>query len=325
MNPSIGFVIIGRNEGQRLIDCLTSINAYMPAIVYVDSASTDDSVELTKSMGVNVHCLDMSLKFTAARARNEGFEKLMTLYPELKYVHFLDGDCAVNQSWVHYAYDFLEANPSVAIVCGRRRERHPNASVYNKMCDIEWNTPNGETKACGGDALINASVFYKVAGYNSQLIAGEEPEMCIRVRQLGYKIWRLDHEMTLHDAAIYRFTQWWKRALRAGYAYAEGNHLHGGAPEYHWVKESLRAWLWGAVIPCLGLVGWVWYTPLAWLVVLIFVTQYMRLIFGNRHLSDFAPKFAFFMLVGKFAEVLGQMKYYWHRLTHGQSKIIEYK
>lgn len=325
MNASIGFVVIGRNEGQRLIDCLTSISGYLPQIVYVDSASTDGSVEAAKSKGVHVLSLDMSRKFTAARARNEGFDKLIALYPELEYVHFLDGDCAVAQNWVEYALRFLQSNPAVAIVCGRRRERYPEASLYNKMCDLEWNTPIGEAKACGGDALINASVFRKVGGYNNDLIAGEEPEMCIRVRQAGYKIWRLDHEMTLHDAAMYRFTQWWKRALRAGYAYAEGNHLHGSAPEYHWVKESLRAWLWGLFIPCIGLLGLVLYPPLAWLVLFVFILQFIKLIYSNRRLADFAPKFAGLMLVGKFAEVTGQIKYYWQRLTRAQSKIIEYK
>lgn len=325
MSASIGFVVIGRNEGQRLIDCLTSISGFLPQIVYVDSASTDGSVEAAKSKGVHVLSLDMSRKFTAARARNEGFDKLIALYPELEYVHFLDGDCAVAQIWVEYALRFLQSNPSVAIVCGRRRERYPEASLYNKMCDLEWDTPTGEAKACGGDAIINASVFRKVGGYNNDLIAGEEPEMCIRVRQAGHKIWRLDHEMTLHDAAMYRFTQWWKRALRAGYAYAEGNHLHGSAPEYHWVKESLRAWLWGLFIPCVGLLGLVLYPPLAWLVLFVFILQFIKLIYSNRRLGDFAPKFSGLMLVGKFAEVAGQIKYYWQRLTRAQSKIIEYK
>lgn len=325
MSASIGFVVIGRNEGQRLIDCLTSISGFLPQIVYVDSASTDGSVEAAKSKGVHVLSLDMSRKFTAARARNEGFDKLIALYPELEYVHFLDGDCAVAQNWVEYALRFLQSNPSVAIVCGRRRERYPEASLYNKMCDLEWDTPTGQAKACGGDAIINASVFRKVGGYNNDLIAGEEPEMCIRVRQAGHKIWRLDHEMTMHDAAMYRFTQWWKRALRAGYAYAEGNHLHGSAPEYHWVKESLRAWLWGLFIPCIGLLGLVLYPPLAWLVLFVFILQFIKLIYSHRRLGDFAPKFSGLMLVGKFAEVTGQIKYYWQRLTRAQSKIIEYK
>ncbi len=141
--------------------------------------------------------LDMSRKFTAARARNEGFDKLIALYPELEYVHFLDGDCAVAQNWVEYALRFLQSNPSVAIVCGRRRERYPEASLYNKMCDLEWDTPTGEAKACGGDAIINVSVFRKVGGYNNDLIAGEEPEMCDSRSPSGPQDWwRLGHEMT---------------------------------------------------------------------------------------------------------------------------------
>lgn len=325
MNQSVGFVVIGRNEGQRLMDCLDSIHAFLPRIVYVDSASTDGSVQAAESRGVHVLRLDMSIKFTAARARNEGFDKMTALYPNLEYVHFVDGDCAVNQGWVEYALSFMETHPAVAIVCGRRRERFPDASAYNTMCDIEWNTPIGEAKACGGDALMSVAVFRKVGGYKNDLIAGEEPELCIRVRQAGYKIWRLDHEMTLHDAAMHRFSQWWKRALRAGYAYAEGNHLYGSAPEYHWVKESMRAWGWGVLMPSLGLLGLVFYPPLTWLVVFIFILQFIKLIYSNRRLGNFAPRFAGLMLLGKFAEACGQVKYYWHRLTRAQSEIIEYK
>jgi GT2 family glycosyltransferase len=325
MTALIGFVVIGRNEGTRLIDCLDSIAQYAPAIVYVDSASTDLSVQEASARQVHVVELDMTTKFTAARARNAGFERLITLYPDLKFVHFVDGDCHVNQSWVAKALEFLEMHPNVAVVCGRRKERYPSASVYNQLCDIEWNTPIGEAKACGGDAIMRAQVFSQVNGFNDTLIAGEEPELCIRIRQQGYDIWRLDHEMTLHDAAIFQFKQWWKRTMRAGYAYAEGSHLHGGPPEYHWVKESRRAWLWGGFIPLI-LLGLLFVKPCwsLWIVLLL-GTQYLRLIWQNKTKGDFAAKYAFFMMLGKVAEVFGQFKYLWHRIFDMKSTLIEYK
>jgi GT2 family glycosyltransferase len=325
MTSNIGFVVIGRNEGSRLIDCLESIKKFAPAIVYVDSASTDQSVRESQARGVHVLELDMISKFTAARARNAGFAMLLKLYPELSYVHFVDGDCIVNESWVEDAISFLEQHPQVAVACGRRRERFPEASTYNQLCDIEWNTPVGKAKACGGDAMMRVSVFQQLNGFNAHLIAGEEPELCIRIRQLGFDVWRLDHEMTLHDAALYKFSQWWKRTVRAGYAYAEGSHMHGAAPEYHWVKESRRAWVWGGLIP-LALFLSVFIQPYwAFGVLLIFLMQFLRLTRQNQSKGKFAMTYAFYLLVGKVAEMCGQVKYWWHRSFHLNATLIEYK
>jgi GT2 family glycosyltransferase len=325
MTTSIGFVVIGRNEGPRLVDCLRSIAHYAPAIVYVDSASTDQSVKEALAKNVHVLELDMTIKFTAARARNEGFALLLKHYPELNYVHFVDGDCIVNAEWVTDALAFLEMHAQVAVVCGRRRERYPLASTYNQLCDIEWNTPTGKAKACGGDAMMRVDVFKQVNGFNEKLIAGEEPELCIRIRQLGHDVWRLDHEMTLHDAAIFKFSQWWKRTTRAGYAYAEGSRLHGNAPEYHWVKESRRAWIWGGIIPLLGLLMFVVKPWWSLGILMLLVIQFLRLASQNRSKKIFAFTYAFFLMLGKVAEMIGQLKYQWHRWFNLKSTLIEYK
>lgn len=325
MSADIGFVIIGRNEGRRLVDCLASIAAYVPRIVYVDSASTDQSVQHAQAQHVHVLELDMSVKFTAARARNAGFELLLKHYPDLMYVHFVDGDCIVNQAWISFALEHLAQHTQAAVVCGRRRERYPEASPYNQLCDIEWNTPVGKAKACGGDAIMRTAVFKQVGGFNESLIAGEEPELCIRIRQQGLDVWRLDHEMTLHDAAITQFSQWWKRTVRAGYAYAEGSRLHGGAPEYHWVSESRRAWLWGGILPALFLILLLVRPLLSVAIVALFVVQYFRLLRKNKQFGRFSPTYVKYLMLGKVAEVYGQLRYCYHRLLNVKSTLIEYK
>jgi GT2 family glycosyltransferase len=227
---NVGIVAIGRNEGERLRVCLTSARRDCTHVVYVDSGSTDGSLELAQSLGVHIVNLDLSKPFTAARARNEGFARLKEIDPNLEAAQFIDGDCEIVEGWIAKAQSELMNNPKAAVVCGRRRERFPAASIYNKLCDMEWNTPIGIAIACGGDALIRASAFEQVGGYNPAAIAGEEPEMCVRLRQNGWTIHRIDAEMTLHDAAITRFGQWWKRTLRSGHAYAQGYFLHGPPP-----------------------------------------------------------------------------------------------
>ncbi|RYI23340.1 MAG: glycosyltransferase, partial [Acetobacteraceae bacterium] len=215
----VGAVIIGRNEGARLIACLASFPIWVRPLVYVDSGSTDGSAEAARAAGADVVALDMALPFTAARARNEGFARLRELgTPEL--VQFVDGDCKVQQGWVEAAVEFLDARPKVGVVCGRRREIRPELSVFNRLCDGEWDTPVGEAKACGGDALMRVKAVAEVGGYDAGLIAGEEPELCVRLRRAGWTVWRIDREMTLHDAAMTRMSQWWKRTRRGGHAFA---------------------------------------------------------------------------------------------------------
>ena len=239
-----GVVAIGRNEGDRLRACLMSARRDCSLVVYVDSGSTDGSVALARSLGVHVVELDLSTPFTAARARNEGFHHLLKIDPAIDAVQFVDGDCEIVDGWIAAASAQMAANPRAAVVCGRRRERSPGDSIYNRLCDLEWNTPIGQVAACGGDALIRTSAFLEVGGYNPAVIAGEEPEMCLRLRARGWTIHRIAAEMTLHDAAMTRFWQWWKRNVRSGHAYAQGQAMHGRPPDNYRRQEvrSIKFW-----------------------------------------------------------------------------------
>ncbi|MEM6610538.1 MAG: glycosyltransferase [Pseudomonadota bacterium] len=315
---SIAAVAIGRNEGERLVRCLSSLQGQVDRIVYVDSGSTDGSVAEAKAIGALVVSLDTATRFTAARARNAGFEALRD--DELpEFVKFIDGDCEVQNGWLPTALEFLRSNPDVAVVCGRRRERFPEASRYNQMIDEEWATPVGEASACGGDAVMRVTAFEEVGGFNPDLIAGEEPELCVRLRAAGWRIWRLDAEMTLHDAALMRFGQWWTRARRAGHAYAEGASLHGAPPERHNVAQTRRALVWGAAIPLFAVLGLL-ITPWALLLLLAWPAQVIRLILRGEDAQS-----ALFLTLGKLPEALGVFDYHLRRLFHRPSQVIEYK
>jgi len=326
---SIGVVVIGRNEGNRLKQCLVSILGKVKTVVYVDSGSTDGSVELARSLAVNVVELDLSIPFTAARARNRGFEYLLQIEPSIEFVQFVDGDCLIVDGWLEKAIKVLNANPQVVVVCGRRREEFPTNSVYNRLCDIEWNTPVGEASSCGGDAMMRVKALKQVGGFNPTLIAGEEPELCVRLRQAGGKILRIDAEMTLHDAQIMHLKQWWKRSIRNGHAYAEGAWLHGRLPEKHWVKESRRIWVWGFILPFLAVAS-------AWLTngisIILLFSAYGILFFRiyryaktKQTLSSDALFYGLFCVLDKFPGFIGQIQFHLSRLLKRKPTIVEYK
>ena len=214
---NVGIVVIARNEGERLKRCLKSVSGQGVSTVYVDSGSIDGSVAFATIMGVEVLRLNPSTPFTMARARNEGFTHLLKMNPSIQFVQFIDGDCELEEGWIQTANAWMVSNPETAVVCGRRREKFPRASIYNMLCDIEWNKPPGVTDACGGDALIRVDAFKRVGGFDPSLVAGEEPELCARMRSNRCKIYRLPENMTRHDAALTSFKAWWKRMTRCGY------------------------------------------------------------------------------------------------------------
>lgn len=323
----LAVVAIGRNEGNRLKTCIESAlrGGIAHVVVYVDSGSTDGSADYARGQGCQVVDLDMSVPFTAARARNEGFALALACVPDLTHVQFVDGDCELVEGWLTAAVSFLVQQAAVAAVCGRRRERHPQHSVYNQLCDIEWNTPLGVTKSCGGDVLMRVDALRAVGGYRASLIAGEEPELCIRLRAAGWTIWRLDREMTLHDANMLRFSQWWSRSKRAGFAFAEGASLHGSPPERHWVRESRSGLLWGLALPVLIVLVAVAGTTWALVLLLLYPLQMLRLYLRARRAVPLPGWYATCLVVGKVPEAVGQMKYYLSRVRGKRAALIEYK
>ena len=318
----VGVVVIGRNEGQRLLACLASMLPLGIALVYVDSGSSDGSCEAVRRLGVPVHQLDPSRPFSAARARNEGMSAIMSISPGLEFVQFVDGDCEMAPDWVHKAVAFLSSHPEVAIVCGRRRERYPDRSIYNRLMDMEWDSPIGKATACGGDSLVRVQAFLAVGGFNPRLIAGEEPELCSRLRAKGWLIWRLDEEMTLHDADIMRFGQLWRRGVRSGYAEAEIAYSNPASRLE--LAQTFRAVFWAAVIPALAVLGGLLYWPLI-LLLLLYPLQVFRIAFRRGASERESWLYAVIMTALKFAQLQGIIRFVSLRMTGSGSRLIEYK
>src|SRR3984957_10410097 len=252
MQSEIGIIVIGRNEGERLRACLASVVG-RALVVYADSASTDGSAELAKEIGAEVVYLDDSSRLTAARGRNAGYQCLREINAGLEFVQFIDGDCILIEGWLETARDALRSDAKLAAICGRLRERFPARSIYNAMIDVEWNVPAGPAKSVGGVAMFRAAALDACGGFNPAIAAGEEPELCLRLRQAGWKILRLGSEMASHDANILTFSDWWKRQIRSGFGAMEvftrtRDSADGGERLFSTMIVGARVWTGGGAL-----------------------------------------------------------------------------
>lgn len=321
---SFGVVLIGRNEGERLRLALESVLRITDRVVYADSASTDGSVQLARSMGAVVVELDRSIPLNAARGRNAGFEALLQNFPECRYVLFLDGDCRLVDDFPGKAIAFLDSNEQAAIASGRRFEAFPDASFYNRMADEEWNTPVGEAEACGGDSMVRVRALQEIGGFDPELMASEEPEMAARLRARGWQVWRIDADMSEHDAAIHHFGQWWRRTLRSGYGYAQAWLRTRNLPRPINGRILRSAFLWAVGVPAVVAVAAVLLgrPSVLLLIPLLYAVQVFRIALRREDLSLHGLRASTMLMLAKFAEVAGAMRFFLERRPQHS---IEYK
>ena len=331
MTPeTIAAVVIGRNEGERLEPSLRSVREAGLSVVYVDSGSTDGSPNLARRLDIPIVELDSARPFSAGRGRNEGVDEALRRWPGAAYVLFLDGDCILDLGFPAAAAVTLDQHADCAIVTGHLSERYPDASIYNRLCAIEWRSPAGPLEnmnGLGGIMLARISAFREVGGFNLDAIAGEEPDLGIRLALAGYSILKIDRPMATHDAQILSFGQWWTRAVRGGHALAHRYAQHGGTRFRDGRRELISDLFWGLAFPAaillllwpthgLSLLASSGYGLLAWRV-------YRR--YRGDGLTQFDARLVTrFILYSKFAHVLGIARYCWNFLR-GEFRIIEYK
>jgi GT2 family glycosyltransferase len=330
----LGLVVIGRNEGDRLARCLASVSA-IPKKIYVDSGSTDGSVELAKGYGVKVVVLPVPPHFTAARARNAGLAQLLADEPDLEFVQMVDGDCELAPGWIDAALTVLRADSGVALVYGRLRERYPDRSLYNALCDDEWDMPLGESTRSGGNAMFRVAALRHANFYRAPMIAGEDTELSVRLRKLGWRMYRIIDEMGLHDAAITRFGQWWGRTRRSGHGYAEMAMLHPDSRDPDCRRSSRSIVFWGCLMPAsllvavlLALTVDAWWWAAAALIFLPWPLRIWQITRRQRQKglsARVARASGFLLMLGKIPQFLGLAGYHVNRLSGRDSRLIEYK
>jgi GT2 family glycosyltransferase len=324
----LGIVVIGRNEGERLVRCLESVLSQGYPVVYIDSASCDGSADRARHLGVWTVELNNSQPYTAARSRNAGLAALAELRTPPRFIQFIDGDSELAAGWLTNGLVALREQSAVAAVCGRLRERECDASVFNRLCDMEWDGPTGEILACGGVAMMRVEALREVGGFNPSVIAAEDDELCIRLRLAGWKIVRLDSEMGLHDAAMRGLGQWSTRAMRAGHAFAQVGALHGHSSLRYFQREQLRVALWAGAVPILIGAAFVHFGVGALLLLGVYflpiVRGYRAMRRRGRGYED-AWLYGVHCAASKFPQLVGLARYWGSHLRGRVHPLIEHK
>lgn len=258
-SPLVSVVVIGRNEGERLRRCLLSVDAadwgdVAYETIYVDSRSSDGSVAMAQSLGATSLVLDDTSP-CAAKARNLGWQRARG-----EFILFLDGDTELAAGFVRSALHALD-DASVCAAWGHRRESDPKQSVYTRVLDLDWLYPAGRTLYFGGDVLVRRQALADVQGFDPTLKAGEEPELCARLRARGWQIEHLDEPMTRHDLGVRSFRAYALRCYRSGIAYAEVADRMRQMGDRLWQREATRDLVHGALyalFPILAMLAFAW-------------------------------------------------------------------
>ena len=91
--------------------------------------------------------------------------------------------------------------------------------------------------------------------FDEGLKAGEEPDLCYRVRQSGGKIVCVDAPMVTHDLGMRSFSQYWQRGVFSGKGYAKVALRYWRNSEKLWLRELVVNFsepLWWGIVLAMG-------------------------------------------------------------------------
>lgn len=186
MRPLVSFVIPVRNDVLRLQRCLTSItrNDYpreLIEIIVVDNDSTDGSAAAARSCGAVVI---RSSGTTVAELRNRGARAALG-----SIIAFADSDHEISRNWVATAVEVL-SHPDVAAT-GAPCLTSPTANWVQEQYDGLRTRPvrREDTPWLGsGNMAVKRSVFERIGGFNTALVACEDVDLCNRITGAGFRI-----------------------------------------------------------------------------------------------------------------------------------------
>lgn len=195
----VSFIVIGKNEAKNLNKCFSSIKFAIKEnslenteIIYVDSNSSDNSIEIAKRYKVEKIILLTSI-MNAAIARNIGAS-----YALGKILVFLDGDMEINRFFLGKAINNgILVHP---LIGGRVLDRLIDEDGQICSDEIHHNKEKSYFKPItGGAFIINTNLWRAIEGMDNRFSCGEDPELGLRLAQKGVLLKCLPFIFVIHN------------------------------------------------------------------------------------------------------------------------------
>ena len=258
--PSLSIIIITRNEAANIglvIESALQEAAIYPGteIVVVDSASTDETIEIARQYPIGVFCMPPTWQLSAAAGRYIGY-----LNTSGEYILHLDGDMALVQGWLGKALPYMAANPQLAGCNGYWENiyKEEGKIIYREMHEWEEGVGLEQVEEFGGAALYRRAALDKVGGFNPYIYSYEEPELCARLRAVGYELVRLPEQIGEHyglpEHSVASYKRRWQNRLWVGSGQILRYHL--GKPTFPMVARLQGgSYLISSLLAFLGFIG----------------------------------------------------------------------
>ena len=273
----ISYVVIGRNEEKRLQRCLRAIldqgRTATREVLYVDSRSTDRSVEIARSLpGVEVLVVGDEQP-NAAKGRNLGWRRARG-----ELVQFVDGDAVLTPDWEDRGAAAMR-DPQVGAVYGWYVEEHPERSLFNRFADLDWPRQDGEVETFGGIVMVRRRCLEETGGFPEAALSGEEPVLALAMRRRGYRFLQLPVLMAHHDIDTHDFATYWRRCVATGLSLAEQAAIAPQGAAARKIRKNAAGLLALAGLVVLGFVlgPWVWAAGAA-----LLILDLLRIAINNR-------------------------------------------
>jgi glycosyltransferase involved in cell wall biosynthesis len=192
----LSVIVIGRNEAARIERCLRSVLASLEnvgdyEVIYVDSASEDESVAIAARFPIRILQLRRHWTLTPSAGRFIGFR-----HAAGRFLAFVDGDTVLHPAWLGASCAFLRENPEFGGVAGAVDKAcfsddgsSAPADANRGRCDRQ--AVAASVPSLGGIATYRREAMEQAGTFNPFLPTGEECEVALRIRRAGYKLARI--------------------------------------------------------------------------------------------------------------------------------------
>lgn len=205
MQSKVSIVIIGRNEEKTVGKCLTAAIGAAEQIggaeiIFVDSASTDNTVAVVQSYGIRVLSLKPDWVLTPSAGRFIGSH-----YSTGDFILFVDADTLVYRDFLPKAIEHFRRNPTIGGINGRLDDTDEQGEIfenveerYDEITEVKW---------LRGPCCFYRREALRCAGsFNPHLAVEEEAELGLRLIKHGWKLRLIPVPMACHTRCYHMQT-----------------------------------------------------------------------------------------------------------------------